>query len=69
VDLLICVGDEARWYAEGFSGEAIIYGDATAAGEGLKDSLKGGEYVVIKGSRGVGLEVVSRRLREDLALV
>ncbi|CAN5283489.1 UDP-N-acetylmuramoyl-tripeptide--D-alanyl-D-alanine ligase [soil metagenome] len=69
VDLLICVGDEARWYAEGFSDEAIIYGDAAAAGEGLKDSLKGGEYVVIKGSRGVGLEVVSRRLREDLALV
>jgi UDP-N-acetylmuramoyl-tripeptide--D-alanyl-D-alanine ligase len=68
-DLLVCVGDEARWYAEGFAGEAIFYGDAAVAGEGLKEHLESGDYVVVKGSRGVGLEAVSRRLREELSLV
>lgn len=69
VDLLVCVGDEARWYAEGFAGEAVLYEDAVDAGEGLKDHLEGGDYVVVKGSRGVGLETVSERLKEALALV
>lgn len=69
VDLLVCVGDEARWYAEGFAGESVFYGDAAAAGEGLKEHLQSGDYVVVKGSRGVGLEAVSRRLREELSLV
>ncbi len=69
VGLLVCVGDEARWYAEGFAGEAVLYDDAAAAGEGLKGYLESGDYVVVKGSRGVGLEAVSSRLREDLAVV
>ena len=69
VDLLVCVGDEARWYAEGFDGEAVFYEDAASAGEGLKESLEGGDYVIIKGSRGVGLDVVSHKLREELDLV
>ena len=69
VDLLVCVGDEARWYAEGFDGEAVFYEDAVSAGEGLKESLGGGDYVIIKGSRGVGLDAVSRKLREELDLV
>lgn len=69
VELLVCVGDEARWYAEGFAGEAVFYGDAAAAGDGLKEYLEAGDYVVVKGSRGVGLETVSRRLREEFFLV
>jgi hypothetical protein len=31
--------------------------------------LQGGDYVVVKGSRGVGLDLLTRRLRERLALV
>lgn len=69
VELLVCVGDEARWYAEGFDGKTMLYTDAKAAGEGLKEYLESGDYVVLKGSRGVGLETVSRRLREELAVV
>lgn len=69
VELLVCVGDEARWYAEGFDGEAVFYEDAVSAGDGLKSRLEGGDYVIIKGSRGVGLDVVSRKLREELDLV
>ncbi len=41
VDLLVCVGDEARWYAEAFSGEVLFYEDAGEAAEGLENELRG----------------------------
>jgi UDP-N-acetylmuramoyl-tripeptide--D-alanyl-D-alanine ligase len=69
VDLLVCVGDEARWYAEAFPGETIFYEDAEEAAEGLENELRGGDYVVVKGSRGVGLDRLTRKLKERLALV
>jgi UDP-N-acetylmuramoyl-tripeptide--D-alanyl-D-alanine ligase len=73
VDVLACVGDEARWYAEGFKnaagpGEVLVYPDAEAAG-GVEEELRAGDFVVVKGSRGVGLDRLTRRLRERLALV
>lgn len=69
VDLLVCVGDEARWYAETFPGEVLLYEDAGEAAEGLENELRGGDYVVVKGSRGVGLDRLTRKLKERLALV
>jgi UDP-N-acetylmuramoyl-tripeptide--D-alanyl-D-alanine ligase len=69
VDLLVCVGDEARWYAEAFSGKALFYVDADTAAQTLRDQLQRGDYLVVKGSRGVGLDALTRRLRESLALV
>ena len=62
VDLLVCVGDEARWYAEAFSGEVLRYEDAETAAEGLESVLEEGDYVVVKGSRGVGLGCGERAL-------
>jgi UDP-N-acetylmuramoyl-tripeptide--D-alanyl-D-alanine ligase len=69
VDLLVCVGDEARWYAEAFSGNTLYYSDASTAAESLRDELEAGDYLVVKGSRGVGLDTLTRKLRESLALV
>lgn len=69
VDLLVCVGDEARWYAESFPGEVLLYEDAEEAAEKLERELRGGDYVVVKGSRGVGLDRLTRKLKERLALV
>lgn len=69
VDLLVGVGEEARWYAEAFSGDSLLYEDATSAAEGLYESLRGGEYVIVKGSRGVGLDLLTREMRERLTLV
>ncbi len=69
VDLLVCVGDEARWYAEAFPKAALFYGSAEAAAEGLERVLEEGDYVVVKGSRGVGLDRLTRKLKERLALV
>ncbi len=69
VDLLVCVGDEARWYAEGYPGEVSFYEDAEAAACALENQLRGGDYVVVKGSRGVGLDRLTRKLKERLAFV
>jgi UDP-N-acetylmuramoyl-tripeptide--D-alanyl-D-alanine ligase len=68
-DLLVCVGDEARWYAEAFAGETVFYPDVDAASGDLGERLKPGDYVVVKGSRGVGLDALTRRLKESLTLV
>jgi UDP-N-acetylmuramoyl-tripeptide--D-alanyl-D-alanine ligase len=69
VDLLICVGDEARWYAEAFSGTTLFYENAATAADTLRDELRSGDYLIVKGSRGVGLDALTRKLRESLALV
>lgn len=69
VDLLVCVGDEARWYAEAFPGNTLFYEDAAGAAEALEGELRGGDFVVVKGSRGVGLDRLTRKLKERLALV
>jgi UDP-N-acetylmuramoyl-tripeptide--D-alanyl-D-alanine ligase len=69
VDLLVCVGDEARWYAEAFSGKTLFYKDAEEASGSLGESLQPGDYVVVKGSRGVGLDTLTRKLKESLTLV
>jgi UDP-N-acetylmuramoyl-tripeptide--D-alanyl-D-alanine ligase len=69
VDLLVCVGDEARWYAETFPGRTLFYEDASTASEALRQELRPKDYLVVKGSRGVGLDTLTGKLRESLALV
>jgi UDP-N-acetylmuramoyl-tripeptide--D-alanyl-D-alanine ligase len=69
VDLLVCVGDEARWYAEAFTGKTVFYKDADEAADSLGESLQPGDYVIVKGSRGVGLDTLTRKLKESLTLV
>jgi UDP-N-acetylmuramoyl-tripeptide--D-alanyl-D-alanine ligase len=69
VDLLVGVGEEARWYAEAFSGKTVLHDDALSAADDLLERLQDGDYVVVKGSRGIGLDVLTRRLREGMALV
>lgn len=68
VDLLACVGDEARWYAETFSGKTLFYQDAAAASE-IVEVLRPGDYLIVKGSRGVQLDTLTRQLKESQALV
>ena len=69
VELLVCVGHEARWYAEGYTGEAAFYEDASSAAVGLLQTLEPGDYVIVKGSRGVKLDTLTHELKERLALV
>src|SRR5215216_3579887 len=69
VDLLVCVGDEARWYAETFPGRALFYPNAESAAHALRTELRARDYLIVKGSRGVRLDTLTRKLRESLALV
>jgi UDP-N-acetylmuramoyl-tripeptide--D-alanyl-D-alanine ligase len=62
VDLLIAVGPRAAAMLATFQGEAHAVADAAAAAA-LADELIGpGDLVLVKGSRGVGLEVVAEAL-------
>jgi UDP-N-acetylmuramoyl-tripeptide--D-alanyl-D-alanine ligase len=61
VDLLVAVGPRAAHFADGY-GEAIALPDARAAAAAVPGLLAPGDTVLLKGSRGVGLEVVARAL-------
>jgi UDP-N-acetylmuramoyl-tripeptide--D-alanyl-D-alanine ligase len=64
VDLVVTVGPLAAAIAERFDGEIHSVADAAAAAEIVPGLLRSGDFVLVKGSRGVGLEVVCRALRE-----
>ncbi len=65
VDLLVTVGPLAAALAERFDGELHSVPDAAAAAKAVPELLRAGDVVLIKGSRGVGLELVCRALRDD----
>jgi UDP-N-acetylmuramoyl-tripeptide--D-alanyl-D-alanine ligase len=62
VDLLVTVGPLAAGMREGFSGETHCVEDARAAADLLASELRDGDTVLVKGSRGVGLEHVGEAL-------
>jgi UDP-N-acetylmuramoyl-tripeptide--D-alanyl-D-alanine ligase len=61
VDVLVAVGPRAAHFADGY-GEVIALPDAAAAAAAVPDLLEPGDTVLLKASRGVGLEVVARAL-------
>jgi UDP-N-acetylmuramoyl-tripeptide--D-alanyl-D-alanine ligase len=63
VDLLVGVGAQAPELLAGFEGDSLLAPDAAAAAELLDGRLADGDTVLIKGSRGVGLELVVEALR------
>ncbi len=64
VELLVTVGPLAAEMAAGFAGESRALPDAAAAAETVPALVRPGDTVLVKGSRGVGLERVAAALRE-----
>jgi UDP-N-acetylmuramoyl-tripeptide--D-alanyl-D-alanine ligase len=66
VDLLVTVGPLAGEMRTRFERESYAVADARAASELVGGLLRDGDTVLVKGSRGVGLERVLERLREQM---
>jgi UDP-N-acetylmuramoyl-tripeptide--D-alanyl-D-alanine ligase len=63
VEVLVTVGPQAAEMAAAFGGETHSVPDAEAAGELLEGLLRDGDTVLVKASRGVGLERVAQILQ------
>jgi UDP-N-acetylmuramoyl-tripeptide--D-alanyl-D-alanine ligase len=63
VELLVTVGPRAAAMSEHFAGHVRSVQDAAEAATVVPELLQTGDVVLVKGSRGVGLELVCRALR------
>jgi len=62
VDVLVTVGPRAARMLDAFDGEGYAVGDAREAATLAEELLAAGDVMLVKGSRGVGLEVVAESL-------
>jgi UDP-N-acetylmuramyl pentapeptide synthase len=65
VDLLIAVGPRSAAMLDTFGGEAHAVEDAAAAAALASELVGPGDIVLVKASRGIGLEVVAEALEGD----
>jgi UDP-N-acetylmuramoyl-tripeptide--D-alanyl-D-alanine ligase len=64
LDLLVTVGPLAAVMGPVFGGETVAVGSAADVAPALKPHLRDGDTLLVKASRGVGLEVVARELEK-----
>ena len=63
VDILVTVGELAQLMSRGFAGETHSVADAGEAAQLVPSLIAGGDTVLVKASRGIGLEAVSAAIR------
>jgi UDP-N-acetylmuramoyl-tripeptide--D-alanyl-D-alanine ligase len=63
VDILVTVGPRAAAMLDTFDGESYAVADATEAAALAGELISDGDVMLVKGSRGVGLEVVAEALQ------
>ncbi len=66
VSLVVAVGEHAGDYALGHGGETREAADAEEAAALVPGLIEPGDIVLVKGSRGVGLERVTRALEDEI---
>jgi UDP-N-acetylmuramoyl-tripeptide--D-alanyl-D-alanine ligase len=64
VDVLVAVGPRATAMLDAFPGESHAAADARSAAALVRSLVGAGDLVLVKGSRGIGLEVVAEELSE-----
>src|SRR3954470_21055070 len=62
VDVLVTVGPRAARMLDAYDGEGYAVADASEAAAMTAELLGAGDVLLVKGSRGVGLEVVAETL-------
>jgi UDP-N-acetylmuramoyl-tripeptide--D-alanyl-D-alanine ligase len=67
VEVLVTVGPLAAAMLERFDGDGYAVADAAEAASMLPELLEPGDTVLVKGSRGVGLEAVAEALADEAA--
>jgi len=65
VDLLVTVGPRAAAMLDAFDGESHALPDAHEAAALMPELIQAGDVVLVKGSRGVGLELVTQALEQE----
>jgi UDP-N-acetylmuramoyl-tripeptide--D-alanyl-D-alanine ligase len=62
VELLVTVGPRAAAMLDAFDGDSYAVADAGEAAALVGELIEPGDVVLVKGSRGIGLEVVAEAL-------
>jgi UDP-N-acetylmuramoyl-tripeptide--D-alanyl-D-alanine ligase len=62
VDLLVAVGPLSAGMASAFGGESLLAADAVEAASIAREVVRPGDVVLVKASRGIGLETVAEAL-------
>jgi UDP-N-acetylmuramoyl-tripeptide--D-alanyl-D-alanine ligase len=62
VELLVAVGERSRALADAFDGETQVVSDAAQAAALVPKLVRAGDTVLVKASRGIGLEAVVKAL-------
>jgi UDP-N-acetylmuramyl pentapeptide synthase len=64
VDLLVCVGEQSKNTAFAFGENSVCFGaeEGEKAAEYIKNTVSAGDTVLFKGSRGMKLETIMKKV-------